>query len=773
MLKITKSIILFGKEILFFFFLSFFLFAKEEKNNKSILSESENPILEIGNLTKNKFKNIIKYSSNTQEHNIKEGKSYLNGNAFIEYLDTKIEADWIEFNWKNGDLNAKSIKNKYITVIQGNRKFLTKNFFINLNDKKGEANDVCIQEKNHVIIANNIKKENNGTSLMKKVIYTSDPLFIEKKDTNPDFYLKTNSLKYFHHQKSIITGPVFFYWYKVPLPIVFPFLYMKENKNSFYGIKFPKLRIKNKKIYIENIGLFFPISNYFNFTVFSSIYGNEKWKLETEIKYKLKNTIYKNNNGLIHFNYQRFSNKKFDYQFKWKHNKKFNSDIEFSADINYLTSNRLFTKKSHEVYVSNMNIKKKFDNHSLLNISAYLIQKMNKGETKLKIPEIRFSMHRNHFLEKKNTFIRQFIFDYQITAYNSIIYENPIFLLKRTKQKMDFQTEMNHTINMATYVHFSPFLKISPKIHYNYNVFYPRNFYSKWTFKTSNVVSTDIISNPLYLEIINKKNFILRHEIEPMLSFYYNITPLPNFFKLKKNSYEKKINLVLRNNLELKKFDSKNTENKIKILEFFQVSTSYIFDPPFFKWENIHFIGYTNFTKYLGIKYKGGIYFDEKYEKKEKINKYFDFSFHYNFIKNEMNIFSKNKKNKHEKRGKNRYECFLFDRDNYANYSIPLNFKINLNSNFYEKNTEKFFHTFLSVNGSIEITKYWKIDIHTNYDILKQKIMLANIIFYRDLRSFKMNFNWSPIGDRYWSFFIGIKDPMLSNILQYNEERHY
>ncbi|WP_185856069.1 putative LPS assembly protein LptD [Blattabacterium cuenoti] len=746
------------KKILLFFFLSFFLFA-EEKEDDSPFSFSlfdkkysiEKDESKIVNLLNEKFKNVIKYNSNIQEHDIKEGKSYLKGNASLEYLKTKIKADWIEFNWKNGDLNAKGENNNYVTINQGKNKYLLKNFYINLNNKKGKANDLYIQEGDHVIIANKINKEKDGTSILKKVMYISDPFFIEKKDINPDFYLKTDSLKYFHKQKSIITGPVFFYWYKVPLPIVFPFLYMKKKNKKYYGMKFPIFQIHNQKISIENIEFSFPISNYFNFTMLNSIYGKEKWKLETEMKYAFNVC-----NGLILLkNYQEFSNRNFDYQFKWKHNKdlKFSTDLKFTADINYLTRNNFL--KKNEIFVSNINIKKKFDNHSLLNISSDLLQDVNKGETKLKIPEIRFSMRKNFFLEKENPFIHKFMFNYQTLIYNSIrnystiLFSSSMPTTMNMKKKIEFQSGIHNSINLSTYVFFSPFFKISPKIHYN--VFFSTcDFDSKCMSRTANI-STDIISIPFYKEI-NKNSIFLRHEIEPMLSF--NIQYSQN---RKKFFSVKKINFILNNNFEFQ------TEKKIKIFKYLKVNTSWILDELFFKWKDFHFVGYINFTKPIKFKYEGKINFDEKKET------YFDFLFSSNFIRNKIHFFNK----ENEKKGKNRFECFFFDKKNYAKYEIPLNFIIDLHSKFYKKtDTEKFFNTFLSVNGSVGITKYWKIDFRTDYDLLIKKITFFNVIFYRDLRSFKMNFNWSPIGkNRSWSFFIGIKDPIFSKILQYSEKR--
>ncbi|WP_238784814.1 putative LPS assembly protein LptD [Blattabacterium cuenoti] len=748
------------RTIIFLFVLfPIFSYAKEENKNYISFSDSES---KIEKSDKDKYLNIVKYNSDIQEHNIEKGKSYLNGNALIEYLDTKIEADRIEFNWKKGYIYAIGKKNHPIYLQKGDRKYsVYKLFHLDLGEKKWNAKEIYIQEKDHVIIANSIKEENNY-SLMEKVIYTADPLFIEKKDINPDFYLKTNYLKYFHKKKSILTGPVFFYLYQVPIPIVFPFLYIPDGISS-YGIPFPRFGIKNKKIYIENIGIFFPISNYFNCRINGSMYGIDKWKLKTEVEYKLKY----GDNGSIFFDYQSVSKKDFDYQLKWKHDQdiKYNSEIKFNADINY--HNKFTTKTNsfinNEVNISNISVRRKFQ-ESFLSMEAYMIQNIHKGEMHLKVPKINLSIRKRPFIINKNPFLRQFVMDYQVFAYNSI-YPNKI------EKKIDFQTEINNTINLSTYyllpVHYYPYLKISPKIHYKGS--YTWYFFScKSLFQTIDLSMDILFPSMERILIMKKKYFLLRYKMEPMLSFNFG-SNFPIFIHHEnKNSIKKRIHLTIDNNLELKIKNNREYE-KIKILESFQMRSSYIFEEELLKWENLYFTGYTDFTKYLGIKYEGRIDFYEKENCKsiflDKKKFKFDFSLRYHLIKNQMKLLD-------EKKGINLYECFFFDKDHYAKYSIPLDLRIDFNSN-YENNNNKPYslnNTFLSINGSIGLTKYWDIEIHADYDLFKKRITFANIIFYRDLRSFKMNFNWYPIGKTtFWSFFIGIKDSNLSHIIQYKE----
>lgn len=717
-------------------FVSIFIYANEKKINNDFFDQE-----------KNSFKDIIKYKSNIQEHNIEEKKSYLKGKASIEYNDIKIQADCIEFNWDNGDLYAIQ-KEKFAFLQQGNYQYLFKNLHINFNSKKIEAKDFYIKRKNYMIIANRIEKKDQNMSFMKKIKYISDPFFLKNKDNDPDFYLKTNFLKYFHDKKYILSGPVFFYWYKVPMPIFLPFLYIpvKELNRSSYGMIYPKIGIQNKKIYLEDIGLFFPISNFLNFKILSSIYNTDKWNLKTKMEYKLKHY------GFFDFNYQYMSRKQHDYQFQWEHNQDSQSDYDanFHANINY---NKNLPENNDNEVLSYLSIRKKFSNY-LLFMDSYMRQERSKNQVRIKfiIPELIFHM-RNRPFNKKNLLLRNTNIENKILIHNFVDFFN---------QTISFNTVFNQKMSISTYFSFfDSYLKISPKIFYD--EFYMCKFpYSCVSNLQKIDFSTEMISVPLNKTLEIKKNTILLiHQIEPVLSF--DVSYFPTTFHNEKNIFEKRISIILNNDFDVQ---IKSTfDKKIKMLQNFIYS--FIIDKSSIKWDNFYIVGHTDFTENLGIKYKGGINFVE--EKNKRMNKmmYFDFSCNY-----ETSLLSEKKKDEeYKKKGTNRYDYFLFDKKNYAFYSIPLSFKIDFHSNYKDSiDPKKLFNTFLSINGSINITKYWKIDLHINYDPLNQKIMFSNIIFYRDLRSFKMSFNWIPMENPSWHFFIGIKDPNLSDIIQYNEK---
>ncbi|WP_185871660.1 putative LPS assembly protein LptD [Blattabacterium cuenoti] len=687
------------------------------------------------NLSFFKFKDVLKYKSDIQEHDIEKGKSYLTGKAYIEYDNTKIEADHIEFDWKNGDLYAQSKKNS-VLLQKRNQQYLVNQLHLNLNNQIGDAKDFCIKEKDHIIVANKIYKKKEDF-IMKEITYISDPFFLSKKDNFPDFYLKTNYLKYSYSKKYIFSGPVFFYWYKVPMPIFLPFFYMpiKSNKISF---SYPKFQIYKKRIHMEDIGLFFPVSDFLNFRIYTSVHNTETWKIKTRIEYKDK--LKHNYNGLIDFDYQNLSNQQKNYLFQWKHNSNYKSSskISFNANINY-DYDHVFSHNQNINY-SYINIRKKLSNY-LWFIDFYMTKNHIKKETRFIVPELFLHTKNILFHDEKNFFFNQIDIENKLHLKNYIDYFN-------CYRETYFHSSFKHNISMIGYFPLFSYLRGSSKILYEDFHIWSFPYFHISSFQNL-YFSTNITSIPFYKVWKLKNNFLLKHQIQPILFFHMKY--FSPFFYNVKNHYEKKINLVLNND-----WITKNTWNRIDI------NNSFIIDHNFIKWNNFNVIGNIDLPNNLETNYKIGI----KLDKEEKKMMYFDISFFSNYNINFFTI-----KNKFQKKGKNRYDYFFFDQKNYARYPIPLNLKIDFHSNYKNYFSKKnLFQVFLNFNGSVNITKYWKIDFNTNYNLLKNKIIFANIIFYRDLRSFEMSFNWTPISveNSSWSFFIGMKDPNLKNIIQYS-----
>jgi lipopolysaccharide assembly outer membrane protein LptD (OstA) len=82
-----------------------------------------------------------------------------------------------------------------------------------------------------------------------------------------------------------------------------------------------------------------------------------------------------------------------------------------------------------------------------------------------------------------------------------------------------------------------------------------------------------------------------------------------------------------------------------------------------------------------------------------------------------------------------------------------------------QKREEKITNSSLMFNCNIDITPKWKMGISSGYDFVRKGIVDTQFRFERDLLSWRMNFDWRPVGDRTtWYFFIGVSSSVLSDI---------
>lgn len=73
---------------------------------------------------------------------------------------------------------------------------------------------------------------------------------------------------------------------------------------------------------------------------------------------------------------------------------------------------------------------------------------------------------------------------------------------------------------------------------------------------------------------------------------------------------------------------------------------------------------------------------------------------------------------------------------------------------------------------NLTIAPRWTVGLSSGYDFKNHGVTLTQLRFQRDLESWQMSFNWTPIGsiNTAWYFFIGIKSSMLSDI-KYDKRR--
>jgi lipopolysaccharide assembly outer membrane protein LptD (OstA) len=78
----------------------------------------------------------------------------------------------------------------------------------------------------------------------------------------------------------------------------------------------------------------------------------------------------------------------------------------------------------------------------------------------------------------------------------------------------------------------------------------------------------------------------------------------------------------------------------------------------------------------------------------------------------------------------------------------------------------------LMFSSNLELAPRWTVGVSSGYDFKNKGVTLTQLRFQRDLESWQMSFNWTPIGsiNTAWYFFIGIKASVLSDI-KYDKRR--
>ncbi len=97
---------------------------------------------------------------------------------------------------------------------------------------------------------------------------------------------------------------------------------------------------------------------------------------------------------------------------------------------------------------------------------------------------------------------------------------------------------------------------------------------------------------------------------------------------------------------------------------------------------------------------------------------------------------------------------------------IPWDLRLAYSATYNNSNRQNEFSSHsLMFSGNLSLSPRWKVGVSSGYDIKNQGFTLTQFRFERDLKSFFMNFSWTPFGDfERWYFKIGIKSSILQDL---------
>ena len=95
-------------------------------------------------------------------------------------------------------------------------------------------------------------------------------------------------------------------------------------------------------------------------------------------------------------------------------------------------------------------------------------------------------------------------------------------------------------------------------------------------------------------------------------------------------------------------------------------------------------------------------------------------------------------------------------------WEIGANFAYSYNWDEVNKGTKNFD---LNIDGSIQLTKNWRIQYYATYDLIKRNIDYQRFIIYRDLHCWEMSLEWAPNPNfSYYRLEIRVKESALHDI---------
>ncbi len=102
----------------------------------------------------------------------------------------------------------------------------------------------------------------------------------------------------------------------------------------------------------------------------------------------------------------------------------------------------------------------------------------------------------------------------------------------------------------------------------------------------------------------------------------------------------------------------------------------------------------------------------------------------------------------------------------FFNSKIPWDMTMAYSLTYSNTNREnKITGNSIMVSANMDITPKWKGGVSTGYDFVQKGVTFTQFRFERDLLSWRLAFNWTPLGvNSNWNFFIGIKSGVLSDI---------
>ena len=363
-------------------------------------------------------------------------KVFLYKDAWFEYGNIRLDADYIEIDWENSQLYASGLADT-TGVKQGSPIFkeggstyeIRKEMRYNFKTRKAIITDVVTQQDEGLLRGETVKKGADGSVYLSHAFYTTCDLVV------PHWHISSNKIKSIQGDK-VVSGPFNFYFNNIPTPLGLPFGIIPDQPDEkSSGILFPSYGEEQARgFFLRDFGYYFALNDYIHAKVTGEIFSKGGYGVKTAAVY---NKRYRFRGG-FNVDYQRFSSPEtveipieYDaFWLRWNHSPESRGNSRFSASANFGTKSyndnilnqTNFTQNTASDFSSNVSYSKTFVG-TPFSMSANLRHSQNQvtDEVNLLLPELAINMNRqNPFRNVKFEPLKTLNMAWNFNAQNSI-----------------------------------------------------------------------------------------------------------------------------------------------------------------------------------------------------------------------------------------------------------------------------------------------------------------------------------------------------------------
>lgn len=490
----------------------------------------------------------------------KNGNAYLYGAGQVNYQKIELTANEITIDLETSTVYAQGTTDSTGTVTgrpvfaDGNTPYESQTMSYNFKSRKGLINNVTTQQGEGYMTSNTVKKGPDNEFYIRNGRYTTC-----EEHEHPHFYLSLTRAK-MRPDEDIVFGPAYLVVADVPLPLALPFGYFPFTKDYSSGFIMPSYGDELERgFYLRDGGYYFAISDLMDLKLTGEIFTKGSWGASAISNYR-KRYKYSGNVNLSYMvtktgekNMPDYSVSK-NFKVVWSHRQdaKANPNQNFSASVNYATSNyernnlsSMYNPAltSQSIRTSSVSYSRSFPNQKLnLSSSFNISQNMRDSTLSLTLPSLNWSVSRIYPFKKKKArgeekWYEKISFTYSGSLSNSITSKESEILEKSLVK--DWRNGIKHSIPVsATFTAFK-YINITPSFNYTER-WYSYKVNRSWdeermrevrdtTYGFNRVynynlsVSANTKLYGFYKPLIGKKVQMIRHVFTPSVS--YTLTP--------------------------------------------------------------------------------------------------------------------------------------------------------------------------------------------------------------------------------------------------------